>query len=265
MQQLFLLLILVFTFQNCQSPTTEKESKQPESTPLEDSINKTADDLKDTLITSVKDTVTVAPLPVNPKPVPDKKDEQNIPQSANFDTTQWVEVTDLDASILLDLRYATTDNFMEEKVYECGRCFLRPAVAKAIVKAHQNLQKQGMGLKMFDCYRPRPIQWKLWNKVPNPKYVADPRKGSMHNRGAAIDLTIVDENGEQLDMGTKYDYFGKEGWTFYKDLPEEVLNNRKLLRETLAKVGLKHIKTEWWHFAYRSKRYAISDFVWACE
>lgn len=264
MKQLFLLFSIIFIFQNCQSPTPEEESQNTNTTTIETSADTTTISNETDSITPAKDTVVIAPLPVNPKPL-SKKNEENIPQSADFDTTQWVEVTDLDASILLDLRYATTDNFMEEKVYDCGRCFLRPAVAKAVVKAHQSLQKQGLGLKMFDCYRPRPIQWKLWNKVPNPKYVADPRKGSMHNRGAAIDLTIVDENGEQLDMGTKYDYFGKEGWTFYKDLPDEVLDNRKLLRETLAEVGLKHIKTEWWHFAYRSKRYAISDFVWDCE
>jgi len=261
MKQLLFICIAIFIFQNCQNATPEKQQEElplptidTVSTPVSKIENKPAD--------TIKEIVTIAPLLVNPKPIPSEKKAKI---ADTFNPKDWTEVTDLDASILLDLRYATTNNFMEEKVYECGRCFLRHKVAEAIVKAHQDLQKQGMGLKMFDCYRPRPIQWKLWNKVPNPKYVADPRKGSMHNRGSAIDLTIVDENGEQLDMGTKYDYFGKEGWTFYKDLPEEVLNNRKLLRETLAKVGLKHIKTEWWHFAYRSKRYAISDFVWACE
>lgn len=261
MKQLLFIFLAIFIFQNCQEPTKEKQSETtliPTVDTMSMPISKLEKEPKDTL----KEVITIAPLPVNPKPVPAEKKTKT---SDTFNPAEWTEVIDLDASILLDLRYATTDNFMEEKVYECGRCFLRPEVAEAIVKAHQELQKQGMGLKMFDCYRPRPIQWKLWNKVPNPKYVADPRKGSMHNRGSAIDLTIVDENGEQLDMGTKYDYFGKEGWTFYENLPEEVLNNRKLLRETLAKYGLKHIKTEWWHFAYRSKRYSISDFVWDCE
>ena len=207
------------------------------------------------------DTLKPEPKPVNPPKEIPQKSVKNI----DFDTTQWTEVTDLDASILLDLRYATTNNFMEEQVYECGRCFLRPAVAEAIVNAHRELQQKGLGLKMYDCYRPRPIQWKLWNKVPNPKYVADPRKGSMHNRGSAVDLTIVDDKGRELDMGTDYDYFGKEGWTFYEGSSQKVLDNRKLLRETLAKFGLKHIKTEWWHFAYRGRSYAISDFVWECE
>lgn len=265
MKQLLYILLLTIFFQNCQEPAAEKtQDTKPEIA-------------RDTIVTLPKEKPTVAPAPpiedtVEIKPLPvvphnvDKEKKTEIPQTAiQFDPKKWIEVVDLDATILLDLRYATTNNFMEEQVYECGRCFLRPAVAKAVVEAHRELQEKGLGLKMFDCYRPRPIQWKLWNKVPNPKYVADPRKGSMHNRGSAIDLTIVDADGKELDMGTEYDYFGKEGWTFYENLPEEVLKNRKLLRETLGKYGLKHIKTEWWHFAYRSKRYSISDDVWACE
>jgi D-alanyl-D-alanine dipeptidase len=126
------------------------------------------------------------------------------PLELDYDTAAWTEITRLDPSILLDLRYATANNFVKEKMYECPRCFLRPDVARAIAKAHKALQKKGYGLKMYDCYRPRPIQWKLWNKVPDTRYVADPRKGSMHNRGMAVDLTIVDKNGQELDMGTDF-------------------------------------------------------------
>ena len=227
MKNLLFFLLYITLFQNCTSSTQEAS------------------------ITSFPIAIEKPPLPP-PLPIYD------------YDTTEWIELIRLDSSIVLDLRYATSDNFMEEQVYECGRCFLRKPAAEAIVKAHQKLQKQGLGLKMFDCYRPRPIQWKLWNKVPNPKYVAQPRKGSMHNRGTAIDLTIVDANGKQLDMGTKYDYFGKEGWTWYKNLPKNVLANRKLLRETLLEFNLKYIKTEWWHFYYRPQKFPISDFVWNC-
>jgi len=247
MKQLIYLILLIFLFQSC----TENQPK--EATNQANIVEEKIENRISTEPEAIADSL--------PEPVAVKKPILLI----DYDTTQWTELVRLDNSIVMDLRYATENNFMEEQVYDCGRCFLRPKVADAVLKAHQILQKQGLGLKMFDCYRPRPIQWKLWNKVPNPKYVADPRKGSMHNRGAAVDLTIVNKNGEELDMGTEYDYFGKEGWTFYEDLPEEVLKNRKLLRETLGKVNLKHIKTEWWHFAYRQKRYAISDFVWECE
>ncbi len=186
----------------------------------------------------------------------------------DYDTTQWLDLADLDQSIAMDLRYATTNNFVEEKMYDCGRCFMRPNAARALVAAHQALQKQGYGLKMFDCYRPRPVQQKLWDKVPNPNYVARPWKGSEHNRGVAVDLTIVDENGEQLDMGTKYDFFGKEAHTYYSNFENDaVIKNRQLLRRTLRKYGFQHIRTEWWHYSYKEKVVSreISDMLWACE
>ncbi len=179
---------------------------------------------------------------------------------------QWTEVKTLDKTIVLDLKYATKDNFVKEKLYDCPRCYLRPEVAKAVAAAHQELKKKGYGgLKMFDCYRPRPIQRKLWKILPDDRFVANPDKGSMHNRGAAVDLTIVDKQGQELDMGTAFDYFGPEGYHSYTDLPKKVLANRKLLRETLAKHGLYHIKTEWWHYSYRAKSYGLSDWVWECE
>jgi len=182
----------------------------------------------------------------------------------DYDTAAWTEVIRLDRSIVLDLRYATDSNFVEEKMYDCGRCFLRPAVAKAVVKVHQQLQEQGLGLKLFDCYRPRPIQWKLWEKVPDPRYVSDPRKGSMHNRGAAVDLTIVDSTGQQLDMGTPYDFFGREAYPAYQDLPEQVLANRELLHEQMKAQGFRPIRTEWWHFSLPGKGYELSDMLWKC-
>ncbi|MCF8245450.1 MAG: M15 family metallopeptidase [Saprospiraceae bacterium] len=174
-------------------------------------------------------------------------------------------MTRLDPSILLDLRYATESNFVKEKMYDCGRCFFRVAVAKALVEANQTLKKKGMGLKMYDCYRPRPIQWKLWNKVPDPRYVADPRKGSMHNRGMAADLTIVDSEGKELDMGTDFDFFGEEAYHAYTGHPQQVLDNRKLLKKTMADVGMKFTTTEWWHYSYRKKNFPIADWVWDCE
>jgi D-alanyl-D-alanine dipeptidase len=185
-------------------------------------------------------------------------------KSIDYDTTQWLELITLDSTIVLDLKYATEDNFVKTKMYDCPRCFLRPAAAKALLKAHQSLKAKGYRLKMFDCYRPRPIQWKLWEKVPDPRYVADPKKGSMHNRGTAVDLTIVDANGKELDMGTPFDYFGQAAYHAYTDLPKQVLNNRKLLKETMEKFQFGAIKTEWWHYSYRVKSFALSDMLWNC-
>ncbi|MEI6409935.1 MAG: M15 family metallopeptidase, partial [Bacteroidota bacterium] len=169
------------------------------------------------------------------------------------------------SSIRLDIRYATTNNFTKAKIYDCPRCLLRPEPARAIATAQAKLQKQGFGLKMFDCYRPRPYQQRLWDKVPNPDYVTPPAKGSMHSRGAAVDLTIVDDQGKELQMGTPYDFFGVEAHTDYTKLSAEVLKNRELLRKTMEEVGFKGIRTEWWHFSFQRKDFALSSYVWPCR
>lgn len=188
-----------------------------------------------------------------------------LPLPPDFDTTVWEELTRLDGTVLLDLRYATENNFVEEKMYECGRCFLRPDVATEVAKIHRELQAKGYGLKMFDCYRPRPIQWKLWKKVPDPRYVADPRKGSMHNRGMAVDLTIVDSLGNELDMGTDFDFFGKEAYHAYTDHSDEVATNRKLLLSTMKAHHFRPTTTEWWHYSWKPKTWKIDDWLWGCE
>lgn len=182
----------------------------------------------------------------------------------DYDTTQWIELIRLDSTIIIDLKYATLDNFVGEKMYECGRCFLRPEVAVTLYKIHQVFREKGLGLKMLDCYRPHPIQWKLWKKFPNPRYVTNPEKGSMHNRGKAVDLTLVDATGKELDMGTEFDYFGIEAHSNYDKLPEEVIRNRKLLKEAMLAHNFKGIRTEWWHFSYQGKAYSLSDMLWKC-
>ena len=182
-----------------------------------------------------------------------------------YDTASWAEVSFLDPTVVLDMRYATTNNFVSEQMYDCGRCFLRKAVAKALIEAHKKLQAQGYGgLKMFDCYRPRPIQQKLWDKVPNPSYVTPPSRGSMHNKGAAVDLTIVDTLGQQLDMGTTFDFFGKEAHHTYTAHSDTIQANRDLLKSTMESVGFSSIRTEWWHYSYKKKSYALSDMLWDC-
>lgn len=187
-------------------------------------------------------------------------------QTPDYNTQQWAEVNALDNTIALDIRYATTNNFVKAKMYDCGRCFLRPEAAKAIAKAHKILQQKGYGgLKMFDCYRPRPYQQRLWDKVPDSNYVTPPWKGSQHTRGLAVDLTIVDKEGKELEMGTPYDTFSDKAHSDYKNLPAEVLKNRQLLRKVLESVGFKGIRTEWWHFAYSKKKADLSEWVWNCH
>lgn len=190
--------------------------------------------------------------------------KQAILPVPDYDTSNWADIALLDPSILVDMKYATTENFVGTKMYECGRCFLRPAVAKSILDIQKELKTQGLGLKMFDCFRPQPVQFALWKKVPDPRYVTDPKKGSMHNRGAAVDLTLVTDKGDELEMGTAFDYFGKEAYHTNQDLPEAVLKNRKFLKDIMEKHGFRSIRTEWWHYSYTLKSYALSDMLWKC-
>lgn len=182
-----------------------------------------------------------------------------------FDTSAWIELVTIEPGIIMDIKYATTDNFVKEQLYDCPRCFLRADVAFALRNVHRELRRRGYGLKMFDCYRPLPVQWKLWNKVPDPRYVADPRKGSMHNRGSAVDLTLVDDMGNELDMGTSFDFFGKEAYHDFTDLPKDVLERRALLKDTMAKHGFRSTRTEWWHYSYSKRSYPVSKMEWPCE
>ena len=176
-----------------------------------------------------------------------------------------MDIQHLDPSIRLDIRYATANNFTKAQIYDCGRCYLRPETAEALLRAQKNLQRDGLGLKLFDCYRPRPYQQRLWDKVPNPDYVTPPKKGSMHSRGAAVDLTLVDARGNELDMGTPYDFFGPEAHFDNTRLPAQVLANRRLLRRVLETEGLRGIRTEWWHFSFQGKGFPLSDWVWPCR
>ena len=190
--------------------------------------------------------------------------------SAQFNSSEWTELpivskTNKSRPIDLDFTYATTNNFVNTKLYSCPRCFLRTDVATAIQTAHQQLQQQGYGgLRMFDCYRPQPIQQKMWAIKPDVRYVANPAKGSDHNRGIAVDLTILDRNGNPLDMGTAFDEFSPKSHHIYLELSPEVLKNRSLLKQTMASVGLHHIDTEWWHYAWNGKKPPVGKWVWDC-
>ncbi len=182
---------------------------------------------------------------------------------------QWTEIggsSSGGASIEVNFPYATTDNFVKTKLYPCARCFLRPDVAKALGLAHAKLQRQGYGgLRVFDCYRPRAIQRKMWAIKPDPRYVANPDRGSDHNRGTAVDLTILDRSGKPLDFGTPFDEFSAKAHHIYRNLSPKVLKNRSLLKSTMAAVGFHHVDTEWWHYAWNGTKPAVADWVWDCK
>jgi D-alanyl-D-alanine dipeptidase len=181
-----------------------------------------------------------------------------------YDTVAWRELKASDGFVL-DIKYATKDNFIGEAVYSCGRCFLRTDVAEALIRVNESLRPQGYKLKLFDCYRPRPAQYKLWKKVPNPNYVANPDKGSMHNRGSAVDLTLTDKSGKEIDMGTEYDFFGEKAHHDCISLPADVLRHRQKLKSAMEKSGFQSIRTEWWHYSLKGSSYPLDSWEWQCD
>ena len=177
----------------------------------------------------------------------------------------WKEVL-VDSSIIFDLRYATADNFTGNKIYDCPRCFLRPHVYEELMKFKNHLwQKYKMGVIIYDCYRPRPYQKKLWDILPDPRFVTHPDKGSMHTRGMAVDLGLINREGRLLDMGTDFDHFGRKSFHSATNISPEAIKNRKLLKEEIGKFGFKPITSEWWHYSYRENIQLLSDWVWNCN
>lgn len=165
------------------------------------------------------------------------------------------------ADYLIDLKYGTTDNFMNENVYrEFNRAFLHKLAAEKFFNAVKNLKKEKPKFKfiVFDVLRPRSIQWLLWNKVKGTdqqKYIANPESGSNHNYGMAIDLSILDENNNELDMGTAFDEFAdlsqpklESQFIEQNKLTSQQIKNRLLLRGCMESAGFKQLSTEWWHF-----------------
>lgn len=181
-----------------------------------------------------------------------------------FKDDEFVNVEELSNFFILDMKYATNDNFLKKAVYSCAKCFVRGVVAKALIKANKDFMEKGYRIKLFDCYRPHSVQKKMWEILPKPGYVANPKGGSIHNRGAAVDIALTDLQGNQLDMGTDFDHFGKEAHHSYRALSNEILANRKLLKETMEKHGFSTIRTEWWHYNFKNKKFKIADFKWKC-
>ena len=180
--------------------------------------------------------------------------------------SDFVRLKDLSPDFVYELKYATPDNFLKQAVYDCGECYLRKSTAEALVKANEAFKQLGYRIKLFDCYRPLSVQKKMWKILPGTHYVANPAKGSKHNRGAAVDLTLVDAQGKELNMGTPFDFFGKEAHHTYTQHSKEVLENRKLLKETLDKFNFKSIYSEWWHYDYRPEMQSkVENFEWQCN
>ncbi|MEW2921790.1 M15 family metallopeptidase [Muricauda sp. ANG21] len=180
--------------------------------------------------------------------------------------TTFVRLADFSDDFAYDMRYATENNFLKAKVYDCAECYTRVKTARALIEANKDFLEKGVKIKFFDCYRPNSVQYKMWEIVPNPQYVANPVKGSIHNKGGAVDITLVDLEGNELNMGTDFDFFGKRAYHDNLDLPQEILDNRKLLKETMEKHGFWSIRTEWWHYNLSAaSNDKVANFKWDCK
>lgn len=180
---------------------------------------------------------------------------------------QLVLLDTINDGFAYDIRYATSNNFLKEAFYDCVACYLRPEVANALKEANHYFCEMGYKIVLFDCYRPVSAQKKMWKVFPNPQYVANPYKsGSVHNRGAAVDISLAKLDGSPVDMGTDHDFFGREAHIDNTSLPKQVLQNRKILQDGMRKFGFETIRTEWWHFNYKKNySFQIIDFNFECN
>jgi D-alanyl-D-alanine dipeptidase len=190
----------------------------------------------------------------------------SVPSSDAVNDTTFVNLKDYSQDFVYDMKYAATDNFLKAKVYDCAECYLRYKTVKALILANKRFMAKGFKIKLFDCYRPLDIQKRMWAIVPNPQYVANPAKGSIHNRGGAVDLTLVDLNGKELDMGTAFDFFGKEAGHYFSGFSKEISSNRNFLRKIMSKEHFNSFDSEWWHYNLKTGlNDKISNFKWECN
>lgn len=173
--------------------------------------------------------------------------------------TNFVDIQEAIPSVVLDIKYATTDNFTHKKLYDSPKGLLRQGTSDKLKKVAEEVKKKGYRLKIWDAYRSPDVQFAMWDLVPDPRYVANPYKGySNHSRGSAVDLTLVDNQGNELTMPTGFDNFTAEAAQANENV------NAKFLQEVMVKHGFKPLVTEWWHFD-DTDRYEPADNVQVSE
>ncbi|HEY0742216.1 MAG TPA: M15 family metallopeptidase [Chryseosolibacter sp.] len=174
---------------------------------------------------------------------------------------ELVDLENFVPGIVLDIRYATTNNFTGTQIYNLAKAYARKPVAEALLKVQNELKQKGFGIKMFDGYRPYKATVKFYEVYKDTTYVASPYRGSRHNRGCALDLTIIDlKTGEELKMPTEYDSFKKDAWPRTPVADPVIRANRKMLIDVMESNGFKVNGSEWWHFDFIGwKNYEVMD------
>jgi zinc D-Ala-D-Ala dipeptidase len=187
--------------------------------------------------------------------------EQPPREAGPFRKPELVELIKLDPTLHLDIRYATPHNFLGRPVYTEARAFLQRPAAEALLRVNKALKRQGYGLVIFDGYRPWAVTKIFWDATPEDKkqFVADPRKGSRHNRGCAVDLSMFDlRTGAEVRMPSEYDEFTERAYINYKCGSIESTRLREMLRAAMEAEGFAPYESEWWHYDYKDwKEYPI--------
>jgi zinc D-Ala-D-Ala dipeptidase len=165
-----------------------------------------------------------------------------------FQLCGLVEVRDIDSTIVVDLIYATDQNFTDQVLYNLEVCLLRRGTAEKLAEVNAEVAAKGYRIKVWDAFRPKSAQELMWEHTPDKKYVADPKEGSNHNRGASVDVTLVDQYGNELEMPTGFDVFNETASRSYPGMTEEARKNMDYLTEVMIKHGFRPIQPEWWHF-----------------
>lgn len=258
-------LVFVLILFGCSNAEKNEEATEIKDTVLVDSISLNDDTLE---------IVSGKPILENSEII--SNDSNECIYDASMKNQGLINIVEIDPDILVDLKYSTADNFIGKDVYGClSNCYLQKKAAEMLSVASNYLKNENDSLRLliYDGGRPHSIQKILWNSLPQYKpsvrktFVANPDEGSIHNYGSAVDLTIADINGEPLDMGTKYDFFGELAYPkfeskFLRDgkLTEKQVANRILLRKIMLKAGFTGIEYEWWHFNAISRAKAKSIY-----
>lgn len=180
---------------------------------------------------------------------------------ASNSNNKLIDLVNYIPKIVLDIRYASNNNFTKNKVYDKPAAFLRLPAAEKLKEVQLELLKNGIGIKVFDAYRPYAATLAFWELIKNPTYVASPVSGSRHNRGCAIDLTLIDiKTGKELEMPTQFDDFTTTAGAFSKDISLSAQKNRAILQNVMTKYGFLIYEGEWWHFDFSGwKEYDVMD------
>ncbi len=184
-------------------------------------------------------------------------------EDGTFRTSELVELVKLDSTIALNVRYATDGNFMGTVLYEEARAFMQRPAAEAVLRVQKSLARRGLGLVIYDAYRPWYVTWMFWEATPTHQreFVANPQRGSMHNRGCAVDLGLIKlSTGEIIEMPSGYDEFSERAYSDYSGGTEVARTNRAILRRAMEAEGYRVNPGEWWHFDYKDwKSYTIQN------